>query len=125
MTELIYKDLSYKLTGLAFEVSNKIGYGQNEKVYDDAFEELLKRDKIPYSREVYFPITIEGKVIKKCFFDFIIDDKIIIEFKIATRFYRDACSQIFQYLKTSGKKLGLIYRITADGVRVKRIPNYY
>lgn len=125
MTELIYKDLSYKLAGLAFEVCNKIGFGQSEKVYADAFEELLKRDQLVYSREVYFPVTIEGKVIKRCYFDFLINDKVIIEFKIASRFYRDACSQIFQYLKNSNKKLGLIFRIMPDGVRIKRIPNYY
>ena len=125
MTELLYKELSYELTGLAFEVNNIIGYGQTEKTYCDAYEELLKKNGINYSREEYFPIKIGDKVIKKEFFDFLIDDKIIIEFKVSDRNYKQACDQIFKYLKSSKKKLGLIFRISKGGVRTKRIPNYY
>ena len=125
MTELLYKDLSYKVTGLIFEIDNLIGYGQNEQTYGDAFEELLKTNRLKYEREIYFPIKIGEKVIKKEFFDFLIDDKIVIELKISDRNYKKACTQLFQYLKSSGKKLGLIFRFTSEGVRVKRIPNYY
>ncbi|OGD64083.1 hypothetical protein A2215_00085 [Candidatus Berkelbacteria bacterium RIFOXYA2_FULL_43_10] len=122
MTELIYKDLSYKITGLIFEIDNIIGHGQSEKVYGDMFEKLLQREKITYKREVYFPIKVEGQLIKKCFFDFLINDKIIIELKANDINYKQVCSQLFKYLKTSNKKLGLIYRFTKGGVRTKRIP---
>jgi len=125
MTELLYKELSFKLTGLIYEIDNSIGCGHSEKIYGDALEQLLKREDINYVREVYFPIILEGKLIKKEFFDFLIDDKIIIELKISDKNYKNVCSQIFTYLKSSGKKLGLVFRITHSGVRVKRIPNYY
>ncbi|OPZ23626.1 MAG: hypothetical protein BWZ03_00437 [bacterium ADurb.BinA186] len=125
MTELLYKELSYRLGGLIFQVDNLIGYGQTEKIYGDALEELLKKEKIVYQREVYFPIKIEGKLIKKAFFDFLIEDKIIVELKTSDKNYKNVCGQIFKYLKTSDKKLGLVYRISKDGVKTKRIPNYY
>lgn len=125
MTELLYKELSYKLTGLMFEINNQIGYGQSEKLYGDCLEKLLEREKISFQREIYNPIKIEDQVVKRTYFDFLVDDKIIVELKISDRNYKTACTQIFQYLKSSGKKLGLIFRITRDGVRVKRIPNYY
>lgn len=125
MTEILYKELSYKLNGYAYEIDNEIGYGQSEKTYADAFEELLIKDNFAYQREVYFPIMINDKVIKKEFFDFLVDDKIIVEFKISDHYYKQACTQIFKYLKSSSKKLGLIFRFTKDGVRTKRIPNYY
>lgn len=125
MTELLYKELSYKLTGLVYEIDNKVGYGQNERTYCDCFEKLLQRDKIRHERDIYFPVKIDGQLVKKCYFDFLIDDKIIIEFKISNINYKNVCTQIFQYLKSCDKKLGLIYRFTKDGIRVKRIPNYY
>jgi hypothetical protein len=34
--KIIYKDLSYKITGAAFKVFNKVGYGLNEKYYQKA-----------------------------------------------------------------------------------------
>lgn len=125
MTELLFKDLSYRLTGLIFEVNNQVGYGQSEKTYSDCFEKLLQRENINYQREVYFPIKIDEHLVKKEFFDFLIDDQIVIELKISDKFYKKACGQIFKYLKSSDKKLGIIFRITKDGVRIKRIPNYY
>jgi len=48
MTSLIYRDLSYKITGLLFEVHNELGRYRNEKQYADKFEEILKREKIKY-----------------------------------------------------------------------------
>jgi len=125
MTDLLYKELSYKLSGLVFEVDNIIGYGQTERVYGDALEELFKREKLDYKREIYFPIKINNKVIRKEYFDFLIDEKIIVELKVSDFHYKRACSQIFSYLKSSGLKLGIIYRFTRNGVRTKRIPNYY
>lgn len=125
MTELLYKELSYKITGLIFEIDNKIGYGHDEKTYGDALQKLLEKDKIPFDREVYFPIKIDGKLLTKVYFDFLIENKIIVELKVSDRNYKKVCSQLFKYLKSSGLKLGLIYRFTSGGVRTKRIPNYY
>ncbi|MCX6808449.1 MAG: GxxExxY protein [Candidatus Berkelbacteria bacterium] len=123
--ELLYKDLSYRLVGLAYEIDNKIGYGHREKIYADAFEELLKRETNLFKREVYYPIKNEGKTLAKRFFDFLVDDKIVIEVKVGDREYKNSCYQLFEYLKTSQLKLGLIVRFTRDGVKIKRIPNYY
>ncbi|MEI8143068.1 MAG: GxxExxY protein [Candidatus Berkelbacteria bacterium] len=125
MDDLLYKELSYTLCGLAFDIDNKLGSGHSEKNYADALEILLKKNNISYAREVYSPMKIEGVVIKKKFFDFLIDNKIVLELKVSTTKYRDACRQLYQYLKSSNLKLGLIIRFTKDGVKIKRIPNIY
>lgn len=123
MSELLYKELSYKIVGLAYEIDNLIGYGQSEKIFCDCFEKLLIRDKIKYERELYYPIKINGELIAKKYFDFLIDDKIVVEFKIGDFLYKQACTQLFSYLKASDHKLGLIIRFTKNGVKIKRIPN--
>lgn len=125
MTELIYKELSYQLTGIAYKVNDLIGFGHSEKVYSDAFAILLDKEKVIYQRELYFPLKVDNKIIKKYFFDFLVDDKIIIELKVSDINYKQVCDQLFKYLKSSDKKLGLVYRFTKGGVRVKRIPNFY
>ncbi|MEK7096380.1 MAG: GxxExxY protein [Patescibacteria group bacterium] len=122
MRELIYPELSYKLVGMAYKIDNEIGFGQNEKIYSDVFESLLKDTKLEYKRELYCPLKLDDKVIAKRYFDFLVEEKIIIEFKSGTQGYRDACTQIFQYLKSSGIKLGLVFRFTKNGVKIKRIP---
>ena len=125
MGDLLYEDLCYKLTGLAYKIDNQFGFGFEEKFYSDAFEKLLIKENISYKREVYSTLKIEGEIIKKHYFDFLIEDKLIIELKSNERKYKDVCSQLFQYLKASKLKLGLVIRFTKDGVKTKRIPNLY
>ena len=124
MADLIYKKLSYILNGIAFQIDNTLGYGSREKVYGDAFETLLKSKKIHFQREVKHNITIEGKIVSKRCFDFLIDDKIIIEIKVGDYGYRESYHQVLEYLKPSGIKLGMIIRFAPNGVRIKRIINY-
>lgn len=123
MKELLHKELCYRINGAAFEVDNSIGHGFSEKIYQKAFEEALIRRNISYKKEVYFPLKIGDKVIAKKYFDFITEDKIVVEIKRGTSDYRNVCNQVFQYLKISKLKLGLVIRFTRDGVKIKRIPN--
>ncbi|MFA4996109.1 MAG: GxxExxY protein [Patescibacteria group bacterium] len=123
--QLIYKELSYKLVGLAYEVCNTLGEGLKEEVYKDAYALLLDKEKIPYAKEYYYSIKIRDEIIAKRFFDFLIDDKIIVEFKVGGKAYFSSYKQLLEYLKSSKYKLGLIIRFSLDGVKIKRIPNLY
>ncbi|HOX41406.1 MAG TPA: GxxExxY protein [bacterium] len=124
-TKLLYSDLTYQLIGLLYKINDDIGFGQTEKVYCDAFEKLLKENGTTFKREYYSPITMDDSVIAKRYFDFLVEDKIIIEFKINDYKYKEVCSQLFGYLKNSGLKLGIIVRFTKGGVKIKRIPCFY
>ena len=123
MKELIYKELSYKLIGFAYQIDNEIGFGQSEKVYSGAFEKLLEKEKIVFKRELYAPINISGELVAKRYFDFLIDGKIVVEIKVGDYSYKKVCTQLFQYLKQENYKLGLIIRFNKNGVTSKRIPN--
>jgi len=76
--KLIYPELSYTITGVCFEIHNKLGRYSREKQYRDAIAEKLGEINIPYKKE--FNVKDTGNII-----DFIIDDKIILEIK-AKRF---------------------------------------
>lgn len=80
--KVIYKNLSYKIVGLMFETHKTLGRYRNEKQYADYFEELLKKEGIKYVREFRFEDFQYGKGMVRCVCDFIIDDKIILEFKV-------------------------------------------
>jgi len=121
--KVIFKDLSYLLIGLAYETSNLLGEGLPEKDYKEAFSQLLKKANIRYIKEWYCPIKIDDKIITRRYFDFLVEDKIIIEFKVGNRGYHSAYRQLMDYLKTSKYRLGMIIRFTLDGVKFKRILN--
>ena len=57
--DLVYKELGFKLVGLAFDVFNDLGYGHKEVVYENAYEEALKRERLSYQRQLYVPVKFK------------------------------------------------------------------
>ena len=116
-------ELTHQVIGLCFDIYNRLGYGHREKIYQSALEELFKQNKISFQKELYCPIKFGEKNIGKYFLDFLVENKLVIELKIAEDFYQKYFLQVINYLKANKLKLGLIILITKDGVRVKRIIN--
>jgi len=69
MGKIFYPNLSYKINGILFKVSNQLGKYCNEKQYADAIEEYLKSENIKYEREKILPKMFEEekKEIKQIF----------------------------------------------------------
>jgi len=123
MTDLIYKDLCYKIVGILYRVYNEIGGGHREEYYHRAIEIELKKEKLKFKSELFFPLSYQGKIIGKYYLDFLIDDKVIVELKSGEFFKKNDIDQIYHYLQTSRLKLGLLVNFTKHRVRYKRILN--
>ena len=52
--KILYKDLSYKITGLAMEVHSKLGYGFLEKVYENAMMVLFESNGLAIGNSFKF-----------------------------------------------------------------------
>lgn len=122
MTELIYKEESYKIIGCCLEVYNNLGKGFLEIVYKDALEYEFRKQNIPFSREKQFDIIYKDVVLAhKYFADFIVYDKIILEVKHCESIAKDHFKQTINYLKASSFKLGLICNFGESSFNSKRI----
>ncbi|MFZ2148658.1 MAG: GxxExxY protein [Sedimentisphaerales bacterium] len=78
---IIYKELSYKIVGLAMEVHSKLGFGFLEKVYENALMVLLEKNEIPAQQQAPVRVYFEGKVVGDYYADILVDNKIILELK--------------------------------------------
>jgi len=70
MDKVIYKDLSYKIVGIVFDVYNDLGYGYQEKYYQRAIEKYLLINKTKFKTQVPYNIAVHGEVIGRYFLDF-------------------------------------------------------
>jgi GxxExxY protein len=50
--KIIYRDLSYKVVGLAMQVHTELGFGFLEKVYENAMMVLLSENGIAAAQQV-------------------------------------------------------------------------
>ncbi len=122
--DLVYPELSYRITGILFDVFNKLGYQYQEKYYQRSIGHLLRKLTIPFKEQVYAPIEFDGKTIGGYFYDFLVDDKIILEIKRGDRFSRSDIGQILAYLKRANIKLGILARFSSKGLKFKRVINF-
>lgn len=120
--ELIYKDESFKIIGLCFEIHKYLGRGLSEIVYKDALEYEFKNSNIPYEREKQFKVRYKDIYLDHFFFaDFVVYDKIIVEIKATNKLIDDFISQTLNYLAISECELGLLVNFGESSLKYKRI----
>ncbi len=121
---LLYEKESKMLLGLALQLHRELGCGFKEKVYQDAFEVLLKENNIPYVREKHIILCYHGVNLDHDFFyDFLCYDKIGIELKAASDIIGEFEAQIINYLHVSNHQLGLLLNFGAKSLQYKWYPN--
>lgn len=121
--KIIYSDLSYVLNGLFFEAQRILGRFCRERQYADFVEEKLKLLEINYKREKIIPVNVDGVTIKNNRVDFIIEDKILLEFKFIPFITKTDYFQVQRYLFATKLKLGVIINFRSCFLKPKRIIN--
>jgi GxxExxY protein len=122
MTKIIYKDICYVLNGIFFQLQKELGRFCREKQYSDRFEELLKEKGLEYKRE-YEIKKMEEKSPKGNKVDFLIDNKIIIEFKAKNFITKEDYFQTMRYIQSAKLKLGLLINMRDKYLKAKRVLN--
>ncbi len=118
--EIIYKDLSYKITGLALEVHNELGCGFLEKVYENAMMMLLESEGIPAKQQATVNVYFHERVVGQYFADILVDNKIILELKTVDVITNVHTAQVLNYLRATGIKLGIILNFANPKFTFKR-----
>jgi GxxExxY protein len=60
MSEILFKEESYKIIGICMEVYNNLGAGFLEIVYKDALEYEFNQIGIPCQREKMYEVNYKG-----------------------------------------------------------------
>lgn len=121
MLDILYKELSYKIIGLSMQVHKELGYGFLEKVYENALIILLEENNIEVEQQKQIIIKFHGKEIGNYISDLLVEDKIIIELKVTTKIKDIHKAQVANYLKATGKKLGIIINFGNEKLEFERV----
>jgi GxxExxY protein len=116
-------DHTKEIIGAIFRVYNTLGYGYREKEYQKALAEELAKLGLRFQRELYSFLKYGEKIIAKFYVDFLVENCVVVELKIADDVYRKHFQQLLAYLKNHNLKVGLLAVFTANRVIIKRIVN--
>ena len=121
--KIIYKDLSYQIMGIIFEVYNELGYGYQEKYYEKAIAKSFDEKEINCKRQVSYKVKFKEEFIGIQYLDFLIDDKIVLELKKGNYFPKRNIEQVKRYLNVTNKQLAILVNFTSTNVKSLRILN--
>ncbi|MFH1826588.1 MAG: GxxExxY protein [bacterium] len=120
MTELLYKELTFRIIGAIFEVHKSIGPGFVEKIYEHALAEELKLKKIPYEQQKKISVCYKNKIVGYHILDFVIDDKVVLELKSTPELLPVHDAQLISSLKAGKYRVGLLVNFAKKSVEHKR-----
>jgi len=120
-TNIVFKELSYKVVGLAMKVHSELGGGFLEKVYENALALLLEKEGIPARQQAPVTVRFEGQSVGDYFADILVDDKIILELKTVEKIADAHRAQVINYLRATGIRLGMILNFGRKSFECERL----
>lgn len=106
---ILYKEEVYKIQGAIFKVYNEMGCGFQESVYQECVEREMHIRGIKFESQKNLYLNYKGELLNQTYKpDIICYDKIIIELKAVKNISDEHRAQVFNYLRASNLKLGLL-----------------
>jgi GxxExxY protein len=116
-----FDSLTEGVLGAIFEVSNTLGAGFLEKVYQRALLAELRLRGIRATAEASFTVTYKGQPVGEYFADLLVEDVLVVELKCAERLSNEHTAQCLNYLRASRRTLCLLVNFQRPKVEWKRI----
>ena len=105
----------------AFEVSNTLGIGFLEKVYERALWRELKLRGIQAVQQASLKVMYKGGNVGIYCADLLIENVLIVELKCVDRLAPEHTAQCLNYLKASGKPVCLLINFQSSELKWKRL----
>jgi GxxExxY protein len=115
------EEVTERIIGCAIRVSNTLGVGFLEKVYENALVVELARAGLGVEQQKPIQVSYEGVIVGEFGADIIVNGSVILELKAAKIIDPVHQAQLLNYLKATGLKVGLILNFGTPRLGIKRM----
>ena len=122
---MIQQELTGKILEACFEVSNELGAGFLESVYEKALLVALRQKDLNVESQVKLQVMFRGIVVGDYFADILVENKILIELKAVNALTKEHFAQILNYLKATNLEVGLIINFGNSKLEYRRFDNKF
>lgn len=122
-----YKDpedlnlITEKIIGCAYTVSNSLGVGFLEKVYENALVHELRKAGIKLVQQEPIKVFYDGVVVGDYFADLIVEGCVLVELKACKALDQAHQAQSINYLKATGLRVCLLLNFGKSRLEIKRL----
>ena len=110
-----------KVLGAVFEVSNTLGVGCLEKVYERALLKELHLRGLSALPQSPFPVTYKGESVGDFYADILVEGVLILELKCVEHLTNEHLAQCLNYLRASRLHLCLLLNFQKPKVEFRRV----
>jgi GxxExxY protein len=115
--------VSERIIGCAFVVSNVMGVGFLEKVYENALTHELRKAGLLVEQQHNVVVHYDGVVVGNYSADLLVENAVLVELKAVTALDTVHRAQCINYLKGSGLWLCLLLNFGNPRLEIKRLVN--
>ncbi len=113
--------LTEKVIGCAYKVSNALGSGFLEKVYENALGHEISKTGFNVKQQHALKVWYDGVLVGEFVADMILEEKILVELKAVKALDEIHQVQCINYLRATGYRICLLINFGKPRIEVKRI----
>ena len=118
-------DITESILECGFEISNELGIGFLESVYENALIIALRQKGMRVDQQVPLSVSFRGEPIGRFQIDLLFDHQVIVELKAAKSLAPEHQMQILNYLRASGLPVALLMNFGTPKLEYRRFANRF
>lgn len=116
-------ELTGQVIGACFEVSNELGIGFVESVYEKALLVALAQRGVEARSQVPVKVMFRSQQVGEFYPDILVEEKLIVELKAVKTLVAEHFAQVLNYLRATGKEVGLLVNFGQQKLEYRRFNN--
>ncbi|MBM4300545.1 MAG: GxxExxY protein [Deltaproteobacteria bacterium] len=117
--------ITERIIGCVYKVSNTLGSGFLEKVYENALALELRKNGLKVKQQHGIQVRYDGVVVGEFAADLLVEDKVIIELKTTKALDDIHMAQCLNYLKATDLSVCLLINFGKPKAEIRRIVNNF
>jgi len=127
MTEMELDKITKEIIGCAYRVSNNLGIGFVEKVYENAHAHEMRKDGLRVVQQHPIKVVYDGIIVGEFFVDLLVEDRVLVELKAVSELTSEHLAQALNYLRASRLPTCLLINFGKPRIQIRHLhpsPNW-
>ena len=119
-------EITQKIIGCAYTVSNTLGIGFVEKIYENALAHALRKSGLTVAQQYPITVGVDGILVGEFCADLLVEGRVLVELKAVSMLTKEHVAQSLNYLRATGLELCLLINFGRPKVEIQRLlPSVY
>lgn len=122
---MVYEGLTEKIIKACFAVSNELGCGFLESVYEKALLIMLAEMGLKAQSQIPLKVKFHDQIVGEFSPDIVVEDVVLLELKAVKNLAPEHFAQVINYLKATGIEVGFLVNFGNPKLEYRRFGNRF